>query len=291
MAHRIHVHGLVFLLLLSSGSLWADESYDLRGPPPKKGQVFRETNKFTMKKADISLGLGGDAKLDGKMDMVAYTEKEVEFLGVDGRNITKLRTKVLKDETDRVTTIGGMTEKETDKKALEGEYVLSELKQKTWKHVLEDTKPNEKQAKELKNFDEPQNDDDLYPAEKVKIGHAWKIEPTAIKKLLGSKVTDATGKGNSKFLRVEKLGDEMCAVIESDIDVKAKMKDDDDNEYSIEMKGKILSHRSIEMGVDMKFTIDGTATFAGKVEQDGQKADVKFSGKMTGEGTASIKKR
>ena len=143
------------------------------------------------------------------------------------------------------TVLAGMTDNQTDKKEIEGEVVLSELKDKKWTHILEDTKPNEKQLKELKNYDDPENDDELYPAQKVKVGHAWDIEPSAFKKLLGSKVTDPSGKGKSKFLRTEKVGDDLCAVIESEIDIKGKMKDDDGNILTIEMKGKVLNHRSM----------------------------------------------
>jgi hypothetical protein len=267
-----------------------DETYDLRGPAPKKGQTFRETNKFTLKNADIRLTIG-EVDFKGKMDMVALSEKEVEILGVDGRNVVKLRSKIIKDEATRNTTINGEKQKEVDTKALQGEIVFSELDKKVWKHLLEDTKPNEKQAKELKNFDDPENDDELFPAEKIKVGHAWKIEPAAFKKLLGSKFTDAKGKASSKFLRVAKVGDESCAVIESDIDLSGKIKDDDGNDITVEMKGKITSHRSIALGVDLKFIVEGTATFSGKIEQDGQKVDVRFGGKMSGEGTSTVKKR
>jgi len=242
-----------------------------------------------MKNADISIGIGG-LNLEGKMDMVHTTDKEIEFLGVDGRKVVKLRTKMVKDETKRKTTINGEAMDETEKRELTGEAVFSELIKDKWKHSLEDTKPSEKQLKELKNFDEPIPDDDLYPAEKIKVGHTWDVSAEALKKVLGSKVEKIAGKGKSTFVRVEKVGEEECAVIETELEIKAKMKEDD-NDIDVDLKGKVIVHRSIALCVDLKSKMEANATFNGKVEEDGMKADVKFSGKLTAEGKTEIKKR
>ena len=233
----------------------------------------------------------GDNKLEAKLSIDSHSEKEMEILGVDGRNIVKLKSKIIKDSAERTTNFGGEKKTETDKKELQGETVLSELKMKTWTHVLDRADPTPKQEKELKNFDEPENDDDLYPAEKVKVGHSWNIEPSAFKKLLGSKFSDAKGKGKSKFIKVEKVGEEVCAVIESEIDLTGKIKDDDGNDITVEIKGKIINHRSIALGMDIKFTIEGDAVFTGKIDENGQKADVRFVGKISSSGTATVKKR
>jgi hypothetical protein len=291
----LHIHCLIAAALLwgspsPSPVGAADEAYDLRGPAPKKGLVTRDTFKFTLKDADIAIDIGKDVTLKGKMDMTSLTEKEEEVLAVDGRNVTRLRTKLIKDETVRKTKIAGETQNETDKKALTGEIIFSELTKKGWKHSLEDATPNDKQKKELKDFDNPENDDDLYPAEKVKPGHAWDIDPQAFKKVLGSKMTDAKGTGKAKFLRVEMLDGEPCAVIEMDIDMKAKLKQED-SDFEVDMKGKVLLHRSIADAIDRKFTIDGTTRFKGTVEEDEMKLKMDFSGKMSGAGNTKVLKK
>jgi len=284
-----------FLCVVGIARAADDEVYDLRGPAPKKGQIFRATSTFSMKKGKISLTVGAAAgenepglKIEGSMDMASSSEKEVEVLAVDGRNVSKIRSKIIKDETVREITIMGNTKTEPVKKELQGEIVYSEFDKtkNKWKHVLEDTQPSEEQRKELKNFDDPENDDELYPAQKIKVGHAWKIDPAAFKKILGSKFTEAKGKGNSKFLRVEKLGNEMCAVIETEIDIRGKLKEDDGDIY-IEMIGKLMTYRSLDLCVDMKFSVEGTAKFLGKMDQ----VDVRFEGKITSEGKSEIKKR
>ncbi len=205
-----HLLTLAALLVSSvaSAAPAPDDAYDLRGPAPKKGMVVRDTMKFSMIKADLSVDIGNGNKFDGKMDMTATTESEEEILGVDGRDVTKLRTRVLKDEVARETTLGGKTDKETDKKSLVGEIVYSEKTKNGWKHSLEDAKPTDKQAKELKDFDDPVNDDDLYPEGKVKVGHAWDIDANAFRKIVGSKMTDAKGTGKGKFVRIETFNGE-----------------------------------------------------------------------------------
>jgi len=281
---------LMLVLALTSFARSADETYDLRGPAPVKGQVSLDTMKFVLKNADISLDLGNNVKLEGKVDMTTLTETRSEILAVDGRRVTKLRTKIIKDEAKRKTKIAGETSEETDKKALEGEIVFSELTKDVWKHSLEDATPNDMQKKELKDFDNPENDDDLYPAEKIKVGHAWNIDAAAFKKVLGSNVSDAKGTGKAKFLRVEKYADEDCAVIEMEIDIQAKVKQED-SLLDVAIKGKVTTVRSLASTVDLKFNIDGTAKFSGTVEEDGMKIIMTFGGKMNGEGTTKIVKK
>src|SRR5262249_42610118 len=111
----------------------------------------------------------------------------------------------------------------------------------------------------------------------------------AFKKIIGSKMTDAKGTAKGKFLRVEKYDGELCAVVETTIDIKARLKQEE-SDFQIEMKGKVVAFRSIAEGVDRKYSIEGTAKFAGKTEQDGTKFDIEFSGKMSGDGTSKIVK-
>jgi hypothetical protein len=171
-----------------------------------------------------------------------------------------------------------------------GEIVYSEKKKDGWKHSLEDAKPSDEQEKELKDFDDPVNDDDLYPEGKVKVGRAWEINASAFKKIIGAKMTDAKGTGKGKFVRVETFNGEPCAVIEIEFDVQARLKDED-SDFQVAMKGKVTSYRSIAEGIDLKFSFDGTAKFDGEAQEDGTKRKLVFSGDMTGEGSTQIKKK
>lgn len=225
--------GLALIAALAGG--WSrtaaddnDATYDLRGPAPVKGMVFISTMKLLIKEADTTLVAGGQT-IKAKMTMDITGEEEEKVLAVDGRNVTKCQSKILKDRAKITAEIAGMAmPPEMHSNELEGEVVISErIGDGKWKHSLVDTKPTDKQKRELDNRNGIENDDDLYPAEKVKVGHAWKVEAKALTKLFGNSFTEVTGELKQKFLKVEKYAGEECAVIESTGLVKAKMKDDE----------------------------------------------------------------
>lgn len=282
--------------ILASSGAWSkpavaqdDKVYDLRGPAPKKGQVFTSTMKLKIKDADTTLKVAGQT-VNLKMTMDMIGEEEQKVLAVDGRNVTKCQSKILKERADIATDFGGgMTM--TQPTELEGEIVISErVGDNKWKHTLVDNKPSEKQKKELDNRNGIENDDDLYPAEKVKVGHVWKVEAKALTKLFGNSFTDIKGELKQKFLKVEEVDGEECAVVESTGLVKGKMKDDDGKPtLDVEMDLKATAWRSIKTGVELKGTFSGKIKLAGKQKIDDQSVDITLSGPMTGTSTTKLK--
>ncbi|MBY0461417.1 MAG: hypothetical protein K2V38_29220, partial [Gemmataceae bacterium] len=152
-----------------------DDTFDLRGPAPKEGQVFVSKSKLTIKDADTTMKVGG-MEVTLKITLVATSEEEAKVLAVKGRDVTKCQTKIVKERADVSANFGGMDVNQTETAALEGEIVISKRDGKGWTHTLVDNKPSEKQKKELDARNGLENDDDLYPAEKVKVGHAWEAD-------------------------------------------------------------------------------------------------------------------
>ena len=138
----------------------------------------------------------------------------------------------------------------TEPTALETETVISERDGKKWKHTLVDTKPNDKQTKELDSRNGIENDDELYPEEKIKVGHKWETDAGALVKLLGNTFSDVKGKVNQTFTKIEDLDGEKVAVIESTTKFTAKMKDDGEPTIDVEMELKVTTWRSLKTGVD-----------------------------------------
>jgi hypothetical protein len=170
------------------------------------------------------------------------------------------------------------------------EYRNIRINEHKWKHSLVDAKPTEKQKKELDNRNGIENDDDLYPAEKVKVGHAWKVEAKALTKLFGNSFTDIKGQLNQKFVKIEDVDGEECAVVESKGVVKAKMKDDDGKPtLDVEMDLTATAWRSIKTGVELKGTFSGKIKLAGKQKMDDMTVDITMSGPMTGSSTTKLK--
>jgi len=279
--------------ILALGGVWSkpavaqdDKTYDLRGPAPTKGQVFVSIMRLKIKDADTTLKVGGQTlKLKMTMDMIG--EEEQKVLAVDGRNVTKCQCKIIKERAD-ISTEGMTMSQPTE---LEGEIVISErIGENKWKHSLVDNKPTEKQRKELDNRNGIENEDELYPAEKVKVGHQWKVEAKALTKLFGNSFTDIKGELKQKFLKVEEIDGEACAVVESIGVVKGKMKDDDGKPMiDVEMDLTVKSWRSIKTGVELKGTFSGKIKLAGKQKIDDMAVDITLSGPMTGESTTKLK--
>ena len=286
--------GLAVVLSLAGG--WSqtvaqdDTTYDLRGPAPTKGQVFLSKTKLKIKDADTTLKTMGQT-IKAKVTMDVIGEEEQKVLAVDGRNVTKCQSKIIKDRSEMITDFGGMQNPEKMTNELEGEVIISErIGDGKWKHSLVDTQANDKQKKELDNRNGIENDDDLFPAEKVKVGHTWKVEAKALTKLFGNSFTDISGELKQKFLKIEEVSGEECAVIESTGVVKGKMKDEDgEPTLNVEMDLKVTSWRSIKSGVDLKEKFEGKIKLSGTQKVDDAKVDIVMSGPLSGESTTKIK--
>jgi hypothetical protein len=290
----VGVAGLAAILSLAGG--WSrtiaqdEKTYDLRGPAPIKGQVTISKTKMKIKDADTILKVAGQT-IKVKVTMDITGEEEQKVLAVDGRNVTKCQSKIIKDRSDMVADFPGMQMPETIVNELEGEIVISErMGDDKWKHSLVDTKPTDKQKKELDNRNGIENEDDLYPAEKVKVGHTWKVEAKALTKLFGNSFTDITGELKQKFLKIEEVAGEECAVIESTGAVKGKMKDDEgEPNLDVEMDLKVTSWRSIKSGVDLKEKFEGKIKFSGTQKIDDMKVEITLSGPLSGESSTKLK--
>ncbi len=278
----------VLFTALGMGRAADDDTFDLRGPAPEKGQVFISKGTLKIKDADTTMKVAGQT-INLKINLVVTSEEEAKVLAVAGRNVTKCQTKILKERADVTANFGGMEMNHTEPTALEKETVISERDGKKWKHVLVDSKPTEKQKKELDSRNGIENDDDLYPKEKVKVGHTWKVEAAALTKLLGNSFSDVKGTLNQKFVKVEDVDGDKCVVIESSGKITAKMKDDGEPTVDVEMELKVTTHKSIKTGVSVKEKFEGKIKLEGTQKMDDIKVDIKMSGPISGESTSKLK--
>lgn len=279
----------VFLVVAASLTrAKADESADLRGPAPKEGQVTVAKTTFAIKDAAVTIKVGG-MTIDAKQTLTATGDEEVKALAVKGRQITKAQTKVTREQVETVTAIGGQDVKDNKTGDLEGEVIISERSDDgKWKHSLVDTKPNAKQKKQLDKRVGPENEDELYPEGMVKVGHAWTVDASALQRVFGGAISDLKGKIKMKFVKIEKVDGEDCAVIELEGKISGVAKEDEGT-LDVEMDLKATTWRSIKTGVDVKDAAKGTLKMSGKIEMDGVKAELSLEGPFTIEGTAKRK--
>jgi hypothetical protein len=278
----------VLFAALNLGRAADDQAYDLRGPAPEKGQVLVSKSTIKIKNADTTIKVMGQ-EISMKLDMVMTGEEEAKVLAVKGRDVTKCQTKVTKERAEITAKFMGQDMNHTEPTALEGETIISERDGKKWKHSLLDTKPTDKQKKELDNRNGIENDDELYPAEKVKVGHTWTVDGSALGKLLGNSFTDVKGKVNQKFAKLDEVDGEKVAVIESNGKVTGKMKEDGEPTVDMEMDLKITTWRSLKTGLAVKEKFEGKMKLAGTVKMEDVKAEMTLSGPISGESTTRMK--
>lgn len=281
---------LVAVAAANLGRAADDDTYDLRGPAPQKGQVFVSKGTLKIKDADTTMKVMGQT-VNMKINLVVSSEEEAKVLAVSGREVTKCQTKIVKERADVTANLGGMElPPQTEPTALEKETVISERDGKGWKHSLVDSKPTEKQKKELDTRNGIENDDDLYPEEKVKVGHTWKVDAAALTKMLGNSFSDVKGKLDQKFVKVEDVDGDPCAVVESTGKLTAKMKDEGEPTVDVEMELKVTTYKSLKTGVSVREKFEGKIKLEGTQKMDDVKVDIKMSGPISGDSTTSLKK-
>lgn len=280
---------LLAILILPGIALAQDgDAYDLRGPAPVKGQVISNKTIFKIKNGDVTIKLG-EQTLEAKQSLTSVDEQEVKILAVDGRQITKLMTSVSRDNTESVMTIGGDTTKEDKNGELHGAIILSDRTGPgKWKHHLVDEKPTEKQRKELDRRAGLENDDVQYPEGKVKVGHAWTVDAADLRTMFGGMISDLKGKLEMKFLKVEAVDGEPCAVIQMTGKVKGILKTDEGNlTVEVDMKGTLS--RSVKTGLDLRESFEGKMKMSGDLERDGGKTGMTLVGPFSVDSRSSFK--
>lgn len=274
----------VLFAAFAFGGAAQDETFDLRGPAPQKGQALVTVGTLKVTDADTVMKRGDD-KVELKLNLTVSLEEHVAVLEVDGRTVMKCQTKIVKDRTETVGPDKKSTHIETS--VLEKETLTSTRDGKKWKHAMVGNKPTDAQTKELAERGGPESDDALYPEGKVKVGHAWTADATAVSKVLGNALSDLKGKLDRKFVRVEDLDGERVAVIESAGKLTGKMKGND-GALTAELDLKITAWKSLKTGLAVRERFEGRVKLAGELKDADAKTELTMSGPISGESTTKL---
>ncbi len=277
-------------VVLAAVPVMADDTYDLRGPAPTKGQVVTSKMTMTIKEAEANITVAGQ-KVPVTMTMAFTHDQQQEVVEVSGRQVSKVKEKVTKEGVKVKATAFGQDTEEDKPSELEGETVVGErTKDGKWAYKLVDGKPTDDQQKELKKRQGPENEDDAYPAEKVKVGHKWEVDASTLKGLTGNTMTDVKGKMKQHFVKVEKVDGEECAVIETTGKLTAKMQPEEDGDPApdVEMTIKATGWKSLKTGLEVKGSFDGKIKLSGKQKAMGQEVEIEMEGPLSGESTSAL---
>ena len=107
--------------------------------------------------------------------------------------------------------------------------------------------------------------------------------------MLGNSFSDVKGSLDQKFVKIEDVDGEKCAVIESSGKLTAKMKDDGEPTIDVEMELKVTTHKSLKTGVNMKEKFTGKIKLEGTQKMDDIKVEIKMAGPISGESTSKLK--
>lgn len=256
-----------------------EETYDLLGPPLEKGKTIKVTSSMEMKKANLIIEFMGQT-LKGNADLKGEDEQRVTILETDGHRVIKTRTDVVKDQVTTKRSILGEGEEETKDGELVGRFVTSLWDKKDWTNTLEGNAPDDDQLEALETFIPLWQEMNLFPKEKVKVGHSWEpsIEDWAI--AFGGKMKNVEGKIESTFTKVIDIDGDPCAVIESKVKFKGRLPKEKEP-LDVIVEGKLISHRSLKTGLDVEETFKGEFEFSGDLEEDGVKIKLSMSGPVT----------
>lgn len=267
----------------------ADDTYDLRGPAPKVGQTFASKGYFKVKDAKVVIKVAGET-IRSKTTEGTITNYEIKYLAVEGRQATRVQTKIIKDATTILDNTDGEITEDKETSPLEGETVLSEFGgRRKWKNSLAGTQPDDEQKKKLADFTGPENDDALYPEGKVKVGHSWEADGAALVNLFDNSFTNIKGKVTQKFVKVEEVDGEECAVVETTGTLTCKAKADEGVlDLTMDLNTRTV-WRSLKTGVDVKDITKGRMKYAGKLDVDGTEAEYLLDGPFESGGTTKLK--
>ena len=276
--------GLVVMVLVF-GAARADDTFDLRGPAPQKGTQFTTAGKLKVAGADAEMKRG-DAVVKFKLDLTVTLEEDVKLLDVNGREITKLQTKLRRGRVETVGLAKGAAQVEPS--VLEQETVVGVFDGKTWKHSLAAGQPTEAQMKALAEFKGFASPDALYPNEKVKVGHAWTADASGLDRLLSHTLTDVQGKLDRKFAKVETIDGERLAVIESSGKVSGKMKGNGDQPPTADIEMKHTAWKSLKTGLVVNDSFTGTLAVTGRSKDGDVVTELTIKGPISGESATKV---
>jgi hypothetical protein len=241
----------------------APKGYDLRGPALEKGLKLTVKRSAAMKDGDMELD-APDGKRTFKISTVESAEKEVEVVAVEGRQPTRLTTRVVKGDQKLTYTGQGAPPEHKQANPLAGHTVNSALEKdakgkRAWKHTLTKGEATDEQKPYFERFGAWSPEDGFFPARKVRAGDTWDVGAKDLTTFPGGgpKLKRFTAKGRGKLRGVERYAGETCAVVEVTLTFKGT-EVTGGLELAVETTAKLTMYRSLRRGITLKTTAEST---------------------------------
>ncbi len=265
-------------------------SVDLRGHVPPVGLSFREVTRFDGRTTETAVGPGNQI-LSVTTDMVRNAEHLYTVTAVVNGAVTGCRIEVIKGEGS-LSFIDSKGQQRTQDRVdeLAGEVIVAQKVGSAWKYSLQGKQASLKQEQALAHMRPLFESRNYLPAGKQKPGDTWELDSTQIKSLLGSEISAISGSVQGEFLRIERLGEDLCAVIQ----YKGTVKGRDEVPASqgavrtFEMDQEI--YLLLTYGLSVKTSGETIATSAGKRKLGGANVEVTTSGRISVKSTTTLER-
>jgi hypothetical protein len=190
-----------------------------------------------------------------KLTTARAEELEVDLTAAEGRQPTRVKTRVVKAET-RQSYPDRPWPPEWHVHRLSGRTVVSQLGKGGWTSALEKGEADDNMKFTLSLFRPWSPEDGLFPARTVSVGATWDIDPKALTSFpcafVSPRPDSFTLKGKGKFRAVEKHQGQPCAVVEYNLTLKGKEKGG--RAWAATLK--LTVYRSLRDGVNLKTVCD-----------------------------------
>jgi hypothetical protein len=230
------------------GFVYWPSGYLLAGPAMQKGAVIRNETRMTIVGA-MTLSAGKDA-VSGIMTIEDHQITETLVIAVAAGQPNKLENKFLTDGSTVRVSIGNEPEKvTTDKGIFSGRSIQLEKVAGIWKQSLVGGNPDPAQLRALQAEWVP---DDIYPSRRLSIGETWTVSGSHMRRLFGmSDALSFDGTGAFTLQDIVVRDGEKCAVIRAQIEVRATMLDEQNQEAVLEMAISGHVYRSLKSLLDV----------------------------------------
>jgi hypothetical protein len=251
-----HLAVLTLVSCVATGFLRA-EAYpldDLSYEPPV-GSVHTESTEVVSDKIKVEYN-AGEKKAAGegtsKLSQVVVTRR------IDDSTMEIVVTKGI--QTGTMSMNGNPMPPSSNPNPLVDKRITGRKIDGKWTLRLDGAdEPTEAQAKDLEKMSNELNTANwVYSTEKRKVGDSWDGDEALMKSISGLD-TEVTGKVKITFTRLVEQNGETCAVLETEFDLSGKS----DEGYTLGMKGKQESIRSLRHFCDLRRELKAVATMKG----------------------------
>lgn len=244
-----------FALVSSSLSQEEAKSYVLadRKRPIPVGETLKIVDKDAVNEAPFSIEIEG-RKIEGKMTMSSRKVVKYEFLALD-----RVRATYLTDISSGKRSMAGNEQEINERKATEGRSFLVVKKDGKW---TVDPKPEDVELVDQEDIDEAIKDLEraaneenkislkMYGEKPRKVGDIWEVEAPALPGMGGVEIIG--GKITLKFIAVEEVNGEPCAMLRAKFKVTGQMTEDSMKGVGVDLSGTLQITRSLKDFVDLK---------------------------------------